>query len=1628
MQNPKLILVSGALALALAGPQAARGAPVLDDAMQGSTTGTRSGGRFVAGGWQVTGKNDTIYWHLPTIAKGAAEFDVRGLQPKERRAGMEDKSELFHMYDHTVGNADSNYTGGYRENPFKHFIRKIGALDAAKVDAMEIVWQIRPKYEEPDTARLPWASNATYRFREEWGPDGAGNSVLKLYRNGELLLRASVPGPRKPAGLSVRIGASPRRDPTAGAPVGAVFSNVKVWDLAKGTGLVRLEGKSFCDDAGPFLGLGASYFQALRHAKYDRKRLNGNLALLSSPRKASTTSASSAWSVGMGSRLPRCASPTAQGAWWKPGRQPAGRAAREQQRAHWSGLVRQLGERPHQTVLGGGVRLSREPAGVRLSLARGRVRVRALLSAGGDDSAAGAAPTSSKGSPMKRLLLPWCCVVAMAPSVCLAAPNTEGASVRPLPTGGTAGRREASVPRYGVFEAALTASKTYANPFLDVTVRATFTAPSGRKLTAYGFYDGGTTWRVRLAPDEAGQWHYATEASDTADGGLHGRTGTFRCGPSADKGFIRVDPKREYYFSYSGGTPEKPDYDRLNPAYFQRYERILGELKRRRVHAEIIVLNVYEVPFKAPALWTRAREELWTRYVVSRLSAYSTVFLWTVAQEYERYPAGFRGTTLGVDNAEIYYDRVRRFAPFRVADSGHVKQLQHLYDFAAKRTAFRDMNPAQGLVNPPNLCLADPGAEYVVYAPAGGEVGLDLAQAAGSFSVGWLDPRTGAYEGRALVSGGAQRAFAAPDASDWVLHLKKAEGPSRWDWQQRLARAARWPESWRARREEIRRQILVAAGLWPEFQRPPLDAVVTNRIERQDYTLQNVYLQTWPGLYLTGSLYSPKRPGPLPAVLCTHGHGKNGRFGPQEEQPRAITLARLGFVVFSYDMVGYGDCTQLAHEFGDPSSGLNLLGLQLWNSLCVVDYVASLPSADPKRIGVTGSSGGGTQTYLLAAVDDRIACAAPVCMAAAEFQGGCACENAPSLRIGLCNVEIAAAAAPRPLLLVAATGDWTKHSPALEGPAIQRAYEALGVADRFRCVQFEAPHNYNRDSREVVYAWFARWLQNAPDARRLQEPSLEVEPRENLTVFTAAHPRPKDSVDAAGLANLLKQKIARQLDAMWPKDAGSLQRFRRTMTPALRDALGVKWAGPEEIEATTTQPAAEAGSLSEISIRQPGVPGAIELLSSAPAAGEHRATLLVAPATHEIDPALQGVRHAGDAIFVLRLKPHGRETVSGGTVEQRREFPSTYYRTALAWQVQDVLTALAYLTRREGASDVRLVGLGEAGIPTLLARALEPAGKVSLTIADLAGMDDPDERTWTGPRTQAGMLRLGGLRTAAILAAPGELILHNTGAHLDVAPIRAAYRAVGRESALEVSGPLWSIDKIRQCLGVAQAVVPQSERKGPAGDRAKRPSGKNSAFSPPRALTPDPSPETGEGSSCWTAAESPGSAPKPLPIRLHPDNPHYFLWRGKPAVLIASGEHYGAAMNRDFDYVRYLDELKARRFNLTRAFSGTYREVAGSFNITGNTLAPAPGRYLCPWSRSSTPGASDGGNKLDLTKWDPAYFERLKDFVAQAGQRGVVVELVLFCTMYDENVWNASPMNARNNTGVASRARYAYSP
>lgn len=151
------------------------------------------------------------------------------------------------------------------------------------------------------------------------------------------------------------------------------------------------------------------------------------------------------------------------------------------------------------------------------------------------------------------------------------------------------------------------------------------------------------------------------------------------------------------------------------------------------------------------------------------------------------------------------------------------------------------------------------------------------------------------------------------------------------------------------------------------------------------------------------------------------------------------------------------------------------------------------------------------------------------------------------------------------------------------------------------------------------------------------------------------------------------------------------------------------------------------------------------------------------------------------------------------------------------------------------------------------------------------------------------------------------------------------------------------------------------------------------------------------------------------PLSLHPRNPHYFLFREKPAILIGSTEHYGAVMNLDFDYVAYFNELASSGLNVTRTFTGIYVEPQGAFKIEKNSMAPGYGRFICPWSRSKEPGYANGGNKFDLERWDEAYFSRLKDFVAEAGKREIIVELDLFSNYYDTIQWKLSPLYIGNN-------------
>ncbi len=306
-------------------------------------------------------------------------------------------------------------------------------------------------------------------------------------------------------------------------------------------------------------------------------------------------------------------------------------------------------------------------------------------------------------------------------------------------------------------------------------------------------------------------------------------------------------------------------------------------------------------------------------------------------------------------------------------------------------------------------------------------------------------------------------------------------------------------------------------------EKTPLHAQVFGKIEAKDYSIEKVLIETLPGFYLGGNLYRPRNGQTKhPGVLNPQGHWPYGRLEnePLYSAPSlGISLARQGYMVFAYDMVGYNDTIQVPHRFGSPEQRLwsfGPLGLQLWDSIRALDFLASLDDVDASRLGVTGASGGGTQTFLLTAVDDRVQFASPVNMVSAIMQGGDLCENAPGLRLNTSNVEIAALFAPKPMLLVSATGDWTHNVPSEEFPAIRKIYDLYGKGAAVEVVQINEQHNFNRLSREAVYRFFSKHNPGLSDSRELKEHDISVPMVQELEVLSN-RTLPADAVDFEGV-------------------------------------------------------------------------------------------------------------------------------------------------------------------------------------------------------------------------------------------------------------------------------------------------------------------------------------------------------------------------------------------------------------------------------------------------------------------------------------------------------------------------------
>ena len=573
-------------------------------------------------------------------------------------------------------------------------------------------------------------------------------------------------------------------------------------------------------------------------------------------------------------------------------------------------------------------------------------------------------------------------------------------------------------------------------------------------------------------------------------------------------------------------------------------------------------------------------------------------------------------------------------------------------------------------------------------------------------------------------------------------------------------------QEWEPRRDFVRRQLLVSQGLWPMPTKSPLNAVIHGKIDQGDYTVEKVYFESAPGFFVTGNLYRPKHTtGKVPAVVFPHGHWTDARFliqpdkfvreeiatgqerfeqgGHSRFQSMCVQLARMGCIAWQIDALSDSDSKQLSpeivHKFAkqrpemnrtegwglySPQAEANLqsvMGLQTLNSIRSVDFLLTLPEVDPTRLAVTGSSGGGTQTMLLAAADPRVALSYPVVMVSTAMQGGCSCENATLLRVNSGNVEIAALFAPKPQGMNTAN-DWTKEMATKGFPDLQKLYGLYGKKDHVTLQRGEHfPHNYNAVTRMGFYEVLNRHFKLGQVSPIVEKDYVPL-PKEKLTVWDAEHPAPKaDDADfERGLLKWLKSDAEQQLRAAAKTPEGREQVLR----PAIESLIGRPYAQAGAVgfpDASTqwrdshfrTQGKllnATYGEEVTIDWLQPVNPTG-EVVIWLDDAGKGSARL----ADGSIRPELQTLIDRGIGVLTADLF---QQDVKGlkqtRVVAGPREVPAYtfgYNHALFAQRVHDVLTITQYLRATRDSSQpavkkVSLAGFGKMGVVAAAARAV----------------------------------------------------------------------------------------------------------------------------------------------------------------------------------------------------------------------------------------------------------------------------------------------------------------------------------
>ena len=650
-----------------------------------------------------------------------------------------------------------------------------------------------------------------------------------------------------------------------------------------------------------------------------------------------------------------------------------------------------------------------------------------------------------------------------------------------------------------------------------------------------------------------------------------------------------------------------------------------------------------------------------------------------------------------------------------------------------------------------------------------------------------------------------------PPQTDYVFTMPKF--PSQADWERRA--------------EMLRKRILVGSGLLPIPERTALNAKIFGKVTRDDYTVEKVCFEVRPGFYCTGNLYRPIGNGPFPAVASPHGHWDHGRLEDSDVASvpgRCITLARMGAVAFSYDMIGSQDSLQFPHNWGGKRErlwGIHPFAFHLWTSIRVLDFLAGLPEVDASRLGVTGASGGGTQTFAVASVDPRVKVAAPANMISRHMQGGCLCENAPLLRLDNSSIEIGALMAPRPLLMISATGDWTDETPREEFPAIRSIYELYGVPERVENHHFDFPHNYNKDGRTAMYRFFGKWLLgDEAKWKQFTEPPFEVETRDELRVFPDGKlPEGTPSKDEVIASTIRANR--RKWEAILPSSSAELDSFRSEYAEALRVALNAESPHTNEIDPERTgRIVRENHILERWVLHRPAKGDAIPALAYLPKDRFPADAVLVVHGNGKA--ALADLVHGGPGPLISALLAQNKLVVAIDaylTGEHHSPFARTkreglvrhftdpkswlnlgdywvddaFVPTESAFRVQDILTAAMWLrNRRDATGIIDLIGLDDAGIWCLFASALDK--DIRKTWVDANQFDTEDDDGWADRFYVPAIRSIGDITTASAMIAPRPLWIANTGERFVVDGARRMYRAAGADT----------LTVIKEAVGVSQ--------------------------------------------------------------------------------------------------------------------------------------------------------------------------------------------------------------------------------